>query len=911
MHPLALVLLSLLGAGPTEYNRPLGAKTLDEATLDAERFGEKKSLKREDDGLRITLAPGDAETGWKTPQQLRIGGDFTITVNLVLRTLPKPAQEDGSAVGVSIAFQDINQPDVTLVRLKEPKGADVYRTIERAANNPQTQMQMQQMQMQQIRMGIVQQGAKPPKPPRPTFPAAGDVMRLELRREGNIVRYHVVDGSSPLPRYLGQSTLGTNDVAAFKVFASNRNGAEPVNVLVRDVAIRADRIQGLGTTIRTIYDQVVYGEPTGIEGNVLIVGGPAKSPPAQNPQAPGSKPAPATTRETPETKSAPPGAAKKAASPRAQRTEYQNTPFQITFVQDAPAIKSEVPTTVQPAAGKPVGNPPNQNANPSQQTAKPATPKARIPLDELESIRFERTAALAGRFLGQPNLDFTMPGLSSKKDESSKPEPQKPAHADDVLAPPPGTTVPTHVAIRKVEPKKNGIRDMQLSLSGLRNVAIKQITVTCPTDKGQANWRLDTTDSQDWPLVLRRAGTEPSANLFLEPPAGDCFQKDLTVNVMYQDNQAANLSIKATEHTDPKRIVDEKAQTNAPLNAWVYLIGGEKLSGTFEGIGDDTLRLVTSWQDHLDIPLLRVEGVRLGLDDPKESAESFAKRLKARGPEDILLAQTKNGEVLAISGVVEQTGEGKLHFRYQDKTRTLSLNQVEGLILAARPDPKAADELRTTFALEGGLNISGRWKDLDAEQWKVETAWGQDLKLPAKGVLELRFQGGKMTYLSDLSPSKVEEVPFFGRRLPWRRNTGLLGEPLKMDGRTIERGVAVHSRCTLTYDLNGHYALLETEVGFDDAGHGKGRVDCRVFADEKEIFANADLKAIDPPAKLRLPVAGAEQLRLVVDYGQGQDTGDRVIWANPRLYRQLPPTSEKTSDSASQSPNIVSAADAR
>ena len=39
-----------------------------------------------------------------------------------------------------------------------------------------------------------------------------------------------------------------------------------------------------------------------------------------------------------------------------------------------------------------------------------------------------------------------------------------------------------------------------------------------------------------------------------------------------------------------------------------------------------------------------------------------------------------------------------------------------------------------------------------------------------------------MTYLSDLEPSKVEETPFFGLRLPWRRDVNLLGEPLKMDG---------------------------------------------------------------------------------------------------------------------------------
>ena len=52
----------------------------------------------------------------------------------------------------------------------------------------------------------------------------------------------------------------------------------------------------------------------------------------------------------------------------------------------------------------------------------------------------------------------------------------------------------------------------------------------------------------------------------------------------------------------------------------------------------------------------------------------------------MLLAQTKNGEVLAIAGVVEGTDADKLRFRYQDKTRTISLKQVEGVIMASRPD---------------------------------------------------------------------------------------------------------------------------------------------------------------------------------------------------------------------------------
>ncbi len=886
--------LGTVGAG--DYLRPFAAKAFEQATLDAEGFGDKKTLAREDDGLRVTLAPGGAEAGWKTPAALRIGGDCTITATLVVRKLPKPGQEDGAAIGLAVATQNVDQPEATLLREVEPDGKDVYRPVDKGAAASPNMMMMNQRMFNPFGFGGGQQPAKPAKPVRHTFPARGPTIRLEFRRQGPTLRYQVFDDVSAQVREIGQFTIGPGDIAGVKLFASNRNGGEAVDVLFRDLTIHADRISGLGTAVRTIFGTVVHGDPTALDAGTLVVGGPPPTPargptPATAPAA-GPKPGGPTVAEPPKAVDAPAAPAAVQAAPAAPAA-VQAAPAQVVVGTFAPGEPAPKPNPAAPADA--------DKAKPGVATAAPAPPpkpKGRIPLDEVETIAFERSATLAARSLGQPNVDTTGPGGAPAKDAKDSKDAKKPAAGDDLSAPPPGT-VPA-VVIAKVDPKPNGIRDLHLALSSLREAAVKQVMIQCPTDKGQASWRLDTAGSQDWPLTLARAGLETWADLFLEPPAGDCHDKEFTITLTYADGQNAVAKVKATMHTDPKLAFDPEAPTPA-LDARVYLSGDEQLFGKLEAIGEDALTLTTPWGDRLDVPMARVVGVYMGMPDHKETPAAFAKRLKARGNEDLLLARAKDGEVVAIAGVVEGAKANKLTFLYQGKGRTLPLKQVEGLILAGRPGPKPPTEVRPTFALAGGIVVSGRWAAIEAAAWQVEAPWGQVLKLPAAEVRQVRFRGGQMTYLSDLEPSRADETPYFGRRSPYRKDVDLAGAALRLDGQAIEKGLAVHSRSALTYDLDRRYATFEALVGFDDAGRKKGRVDCRVFADGKELYANPDLRADAPPVRLNLPVAGAEQLKLVVDFGPDEDTGDRVIWANARLYRR-PPGAGPTSTGAVSSP---------
>ena len=131
------------------------------------------------------------------------------------------------------------------------------------------------------------------------------------------------------------------------------------------------------------------------------------------------------------------------------------------------------------------------------------------------------------------------------------------------------------------------------------------------------------------------------------------------INLMYADGQNAQVQAQVTGKTDPKLKFDPAAPTPS-LDARVYLAEDEQLFGKLEAISADSLTLTTTWGDRIDVPLARVLGVYMGMADHKESPESFAKRLKTPGGEDLLLARAKDGDVVAIGGVVEAAKGEKL-----------------------------------------------------------------------------------------------------------------------------------------------------------------------------------------------------------------------------------------------------------
>lgn len=346
----------------------------------------------------------------------------------------------------------------------------------------------------------------------------------------------------------------------------------------------------------------------------------------------------------------------------------------------------------------------------------------------------------------------------------------------------------------------------------------------------------------------------------------------------------------------------------------VLFLSGDQMRGRLIELSADSLRLATSWGEEVDIPLLRLRGIAFlrqappageakdaAKDAPAKSessaesqtdddAQSIAARwesmLAQPGDADAVLARARDGAATAISGAVQAIRDGKLTVEYEGESRNLDQARLLGVVFAANPAASSETGPFQRFHLLDGQRVAGRWTAIEGDAFALQTPWDAVWNIPALSVREVTSHNGRMVELADLEPVSVEQVPYFGRIRPYQKDRAFGGGPLKAGAETYQRGFAVHSKTTLSFAIDGGFERFRTAVGFDPSAGGKGRVACRVLGDGRELFANADLRADQPPLPLDLPVAGVATLVLEVDFGEAEDAGDDVVWGNPRLYRR-------------------------
>jgi hypothetical protein len=153
----------------------------------------------------------------------------------------------------------------------------------------------------------------------------------------------------------------------------------------------------------------------------------------------------------------------------------------------------------------------------------------------------------------------------------------------------------------------------------------------------------------------------------------------------------------------------------------------------------------------------------------------------------------------------------------------------------------------------------------------VTTPAGAKIEYTPALVVKMDYSHGKRDYLSDMTPTKVDErCNGAGEAIHYRRDLNLDDKPLHVNNTAYEKGLAVHAHTELVYDLNGDYREFRAIVGIDDDVKGVGRpVLVVIEADGQklaEVTIQRGVKDKAGPIPLVRNVKDVKKLRIVVTH---------------------------------------------
>lgn len=323
-------------------------------------------------------------------------------------------------------------------------------------------------------------------------------------------------------------------------------------------------------------------------------------------------------------------------------------------------------------------------------------------------------------------------------------------------------------------------------------------------------------------------------------------------------------------------------QPGVPKGAQVLFPTGEILVGDIKGTDGDHLRASNPHTGEVSIPLACVQGIVMDPDASEAQVRIYAGKITAknRQADQVFL---KNGDM--IVGVFQEIVGHQVKIERDGKPMSLARDLVGAIAF----DPSLVDYKPTAdfygqIRLLDGSVINVTNGSSDDRRLSAQAAFGATIDIERDSLADLSFRNGRVAYLSDLEPTKAEAEPFLDDRMEHRIDRSVLGTALKVDGHTYAKGIGVRSRSVLTYTL-ANYERFEAVAGLDALAGSEASVRFRVEVDGRSAFDSGEMTSASGGKKVDVSVAGAKELKLIVEYASRGDVQDFADWCDARLVR--------------------------
>ncbi|MDZ4784032.1 MAG: NPCBM/NEW2 domain-containing protein [Planctomycetia bacterium] len=330
----------------------------------------------------------------------------------------------------------------------------------------------------------------------------------------------------------------------------------------------------------------------------------------------------------------------------------------------------------------------------------------------------------------------------------------------------------------------------------------------------------------------------------------------------------------------------------APVEAegsQVLLADGGVLVAGYAGLSEDRLAVDSNLFGGLELPLTQLAVVVLRSPTDPWRRDAMLRRLLelSRDTDRLVLENGDELTGLLVSGNGEKIQLESTLGVNAKQVIDVPVESVAAIVFnpALRANLRAATKGAWIGLSDGSLMQTETWT-LDGVELALTRPGGRPWKSTVpQAVRFVQPLGGKVKYLSDLSPEPYRHVPYLTREWPYQLDRTVSGARLRAGGRPYVKGVGMHSASRLTFALNREYSRFEAELAIDDEALGQGSVVVRVFADAEERYRSPIVRGGDVPLPISVDVSGAQRLSLVVDHADRGDQLDRADWLNARLIK--------------------------
>ncbi len=357
------------------------------------------------------------------------------------------------------------------------------------------------------------------------------------------------------------------------------------------------------------------------------------------------------------------------------------------------------------------------------------------------------------------------------------------------------------------------------------------------------------------------------------------FSIDQGLEIMPDDADAR----RHFEAADIVRISMERpTYASSPPSLRLGLRGDDRLAGRVVGFRDDALLLETDTIGTVQVPLDWIRDLRTpAADTPKHRKNLEALLKQPSQVEDVLLLV--NGDELR--GFISSIDQAGVTLDSDPTSRLVEFDSLAACVLAATQPPGIAKEVRVRIHTSDGQRITGSKVRWSGPLLQVHAFDDSVVTIPADRLSHLEVMGGRWEWLSEFTPISYQHTAALGLPWHWKRDQSVVGSLLKIEGRTFEYGIGVHSECSLTFDLEGTYSAFVTSLGLDDRSGPFANVDVEIRVDGQIRYERSNISPGYLIGPLRLDVTEAKRIRLSVLFGKNADLQDRFDWIEPALIR--------------------------